>query len=218
MSRVADDWRLRVCLHETGLVHALTERLGARELEHELETSFADRVMVSGHGSELFCYAGSREQLDAAQRLIESIAQEKGWRVDFELHRWHPVEEAWKDPAAPVAETEPEREAEHAALIARERADAQRHGFPDFEVRVQCASEEECEQLAQRLRDEGLQVVRRSVFLIVGAADEDSAQQLAARLHDEAPSGSAIVAEGTVPAVRSGIPFNPFALFGGLGV
>lgn len=217
MTPVSEDWRLRVDLHETGLVHTLSERLDAHELEHELETSFSDRVVVSTNGAEVFCYAGSREQLEAAQRLIESIASERDWQVTFELRRWHPDEQAWKDPSLPVPETGAEREAEHAALIAREREESQRQGFPDYEVRVQCASEDDCAEFAERLRAEGLQVVRRSTFLVVGAADEDTANQLAGRLQAQAPRGASIVAEGTLPAVYSGSPLNPFALFGGLG-
>ena len=214
---MSDDWRLRVCLHEQGLVHALSERLDAHEVEHELEASFADRVIVSGDGSELFCYAGSSEPLQAAQRLIETLADERGWRVDFELARWHPDEQAWKDPGLALPETGSEREAEHAARIAREREEARAQGYPSFEVRVQCATEGDCEEFAARLRAEGLQVVRRSKYLLVGAADEDTANELAARFHREAPEGSAVVAEGTLPAVYSGTPLNPFALFGGLG-
>jgi hypothetical protein len=217
VSTVSEDWRLRVCLHEQGLVHALSERLDAHEVEHELEVSFADRVIVSSDGSELFCYAGSREQLQAAQRLIESLADERGWHVDFELARWHPDEQAWKDPSLALPESGPQHEAEHAARIAREREEAHAQGYPSFEVRVQCASEHACEQFAAQLRDEGLQVVRRGRFLLLGAADEDSANELAARMQREAPTGSAVRAEGTLPAVYGGTPLNPFALFGGLG-
>lgn len=217
MSAVSDDWRLRVCLHETGLVRALAERLDAHELEHELQTSFADRIIVSGDGPELFCYAGSREQLDAARALIESIARERDWRVDFALHRWHPEEQAWEDPSVALPENEPQRDAEHAARIAREREESRHQGFPDFEVRVECRSEGDCEAFAARLRAEGMQVVRRSRYLLVGANDEDSANQLAARLRQEAPDGATVIAQGTLPAVYSGSPLNPFALFGGLG-
>lgn len=218
MSPARDDWRLRVCLHEEGLVHALSERLDAHELEHELETSFADRVIVSGDGAELFCYAGSREQLEAARKLIETLGRERDWQIEFELTRWHPDEQAWKDPDAPLPESEPEREAEHAALMIREREESQRQGFPDFEVRVECASEEDCEAFADQLRAEGLQVVRRSRYLLIGANDEDSAKQIVGRLQGEMPEGASIVALGTVPAVYSGSGVNPFAFFGGLGV
>jgi hypothetical protein len=214
---MSDDWRLRVRLSEEGLVHTLSERLDAHEVEHELEASFSDRVIVSVDGSELFCYAGSREQLEAAERLIETLASERGWRIDLDLARWHPDEQAWKDPSLALPGTGSEHEAEHAARIAREREEARVQGYPSFEVRVQCATEHDCEAFASRLRSEGLQVVQRSKYLLVGAADEDSAGELAARFHHDAPEGSAVVAEGTLPAIYGGTPLNPYALFGGLG-
>lgn len=217
MSAPAEDWRLRVCVHGEGLIRALSERIDAYELEQELETAFSDRMVVSTDGPELFCYAGTREQLDAARTLIESIGRERDWKLDFELRRWHPAAQEWKDPELPLPGSGPERDAEHAAMIAREREEARALGYPSFEVRVECASESDCEALAQRLRSEGLQVVRRSKFLLIGAGDEDSANALAARVRAEAPAGATIVAEGTVPAVHAGTPFNRFALLGGLG-
>ena len=45
----------------------------------------------------------------------------------------------------------------------------------------------------------------------------DAAQALATRFHSEAPEASAVLAEGTLPAVYATRPFNPFAIFGGLG-
>ena len=45
-----DDWRLRVEFHEDGVAHALSERLNAAEIEHDLEKSFADRVIVWSTG------------------------------------------------------------------------------------------------------------------------------------------------------------------------
>jgi hypothetical protein len=212
-----DDWRLRVDVREEGLAHALSERLDAFELEHELEGSFHDRVIVSTDGPELFCYAGSREQAEAAERLIRELAAERGWVVDCRLSRWHPEAEAWEDPDVPLPASDEQRLAEHAERIEREREEARSQGYPSFEVRVECRSERDCEGFAERLRGEGYPLVRRGRFLVIGAADEDSANELAARCHREAPEGSEVVAEGTIPAVFSGSPMSPFAIFGGLG-
>jgi hypothetical protein len=212
-----DDWRLRIDLREEGIAHALSERLAASELEHELETSFAERVIVSNDGPELFLYTGSREQAQAAESLVRSVAAQREWDVTFELARWHPEAEAWADPDVPLPATESEREAEHAALISRERAESAELGHPAFEVRVECRSERDCAEFAQRLESEGVPVVRRGRYLVVGAADEDAAQALAERFHQEAPEGSSVLAEGTIPGVYAGSPLNPFAVFGGLG-
>lgn len=212
-----DDWRLRVRLNEPSHAAALTERLNALRLEHELETSFADRVIVSTDGSEVFCYAGSRAQAEAAERLIRGLAAEHGWQLETELAHWHPEAEAWEDPDLPLPDSPQQVAAEHAERISRERVEAREQGYADFEVRVECRSVSDCSAFAERLRDEGLAVVRRGRYLVIGAADEDAAAQLAARARREAPEGSSVVAEGTRPAVLKGSPLNPFAVFGGLG-
>ena len=61
-----DDWRLHIDLHDHGFAHRLGETLQAEELEHDLERSFHDKVVVSVDGTDVFCYAGSRAQAEAA--------------------------------------------------------------------------------------------------------------------------------------------------------
>lgn len=211
-----DDWRLRIDVDDPAHRRALSERLDASELEHELEKSFQDRVILSLDDSELFAYTGSREQAEAAQRLIEQLASEHRWDVRTELKHWHPQAEAWEDPDVPLPATDAQADAEHAELVAREQVEAREQGYPDFEVRVECRSHRDCVEFAERLRAEGLDVVRRYRFLVVAAADEDTANALAARFHREAPEGSEVVAEGTIPGVFQGRSMNPFAIFGGL--
>ena len=58
----SDDWRVHVRLHGPGLARAITERLEAADLEHDLEEAFEDKVVVSVDGAELFAYTGSRDQ------------------------------------------------------------------------------------------------------------------------------------------------------------
>jgi hypothetical protein len=212
-----DDWRLHVSVHEPHRAAALTERLDAASLEHELETAFRDRVIVSSDGPDLFLYTGSRAQAEAAERLVRRLAQENDWMIDLALARWHPEAQAWEDPDVPLPATDAELAAEHAHRLQQERAEAREQGFPSFEVRVHCATDQGSSEFARRLQAEGLPVVRRGRYLVVGAADEDTANALAERFHREAPDGSAVLAEGTVPAVLNGSPTNPFAIFGGLG-
>ena len=60
--------------------------------------------------------------------------------------------------------------------------------------------------MAEKLRDEGLPVIRRWKFLVVGAANEDEAAALAERIRREAPP------DATVRAQAAGLrlPFIPF--------
>jgi hypothetical protein len=212
-----DDWRLRADVHADGLVHALTERLRAVEVEHKIQTSFQDRVIVSADGTEVFCYTGTREQAESVEQLIRSLATEQGWTLDSELKHWHPTAEEWEDPDAPLPASDAERAAERADLMQREREESAAQRFPEFEVRVQCPSHRETVELAAKLRDEGLPCVQRWRFLLVGANDEESANVLAERLRTEAPAGSTVMAEGTLRDVMSELPPSPFAVFGGLG-
>ena len=208
-----DDWRLRIDLREGGLAHGLIERLDASELEQKLETSFSDRVVVSREGSEVFFYAGAREQAEQAERLARSLAAEHDWGLDCELQRWHPVSESWESPDKPLPSSEPERAAEHAELIASERRD----DYLEFEVRVECASRQAAIELTAKLRAEGLPVLHRFRFVVIGAPDEDSAAALAERIREQAPPDSTVTAEGTPAAALAKVGPNPFAIFGGMG-
>jgi hypothetical protein len=212
-----DDWRLRVDLREAGLARDLSEHLEASELARDLHASFHDRVVVSVDGPEVFCYAGTQEQAEAAEKLIRSVAAEHGWQIESELTRWHPIAEEWENPDRPLPEGYAERAAERAELAEREREESAERGYPEFEVRVQCRSRGECAQFAQRLRNEGLPTLHRAHFLLVGAADEESASVLAERIRGEAPEGSTVSVEGTLRAVYDDRPFKTFAVFGGLG-
>lgn len=209
---MSDDWRLRIIFEEEGIANHLLERFDAGELEHQLERTFEDRVVVSRDGSEVFGYAGTRQQAESAEQLARSLATEHGWQVETELRHWHPSAEAWEDPDKLLPESDLQLADEHAELVARERAQD-----PEFEVRIECSSREAASELAERLRGEGLPNVQRFRYVVVGAADEDSAAALAERLRTEVPEGSKVTTEGTLGAVLSAVGPNPFAVFGGMG-
>ncbi|MDQ6608082.1 MAG: hypothetical protein M3Z06_16240 [Actinomycetota bacterium] len=212
-----DDWRLRVEFHEDGVAHALSERLNAAEIEHDLEKSFADRVIVSVDGAEVFAYAGTREQAERAEQLIRKVAAEHEWKLESELKHWHPTAEQWEEPDLPLPQTDADRLAEHAALMERERAESEAQGYPQYEVRIQCRTHEETLALAEQLRSGGLPAVHRWRYLLIGAVNEQSANELAERVRGLAPEGSSVTVEASLPALADGTPGNPFAFLGGLG-
>ncbi|HEY8810826.1 MAG TPA: hypothetical protein VIM28_12480 [Solirubrobacterales bacterium] len=212
-----DDWRLQIDLHEEGRAHALTERLDAEQLEHDLSDAFHDRVIVSRDGARVFLYAGTREQAERARGAVEADAKQHGWAVDVEFRHWHPTAEDWEDPDKPLPEDDAAKLVEREALIAHEREEAARTGHPEFEVRVDLPSRHDAVRFSERLREEGLPTVHRWRFLLVGATDEDMANDLAERIRNEAPSGSRVKVEGTWAAAYAERPPNPFAVLGGLG-
>jgi hypothetical protein len=192
-----DDWRIRIDLEEEH-AESLLERLGldlgseARELAKELE---GRRLAVSRDDDTLFVYAGSRAEAERAREIIEAELREAGLegRVGT-IEHWLADEDRWDDEP-------PERfEAEREVL---------EHGLAPWEVRIETPSPEEAERLAKQLQDEGLGVLRRHRYVIVGATSEEEAQELAKRLHG--------VPEASGQLVYEALPQNPFAIFGGLG-
>jgi hypothetical protein len=214
---MSDDWRLDIHVHDTEHAAQMAEQVAAWGLQDELEAAFHDRVVVSNDGGELFCYTADRDQAERVQERIRSLAAEKGWQVDINLSRWHPVSEEWEDPDKPLPVNQSDLAAEHEELIQRERDEAREQGYPDFEVRVHCRSRADAIELAERLRAEGIPSLRRWHYLLVGATDEDAAKELARRIAAESPEGAVVSTEATGQAANEVRPGNPFAVFGGLG-
>ena len=212
-----DDWRVRINLHEEGVAHDLTEQFDANELEHDLEQSFHERVIVSQDGPVVFCYCGSREQAERVRELAAQVAQRHGWKIDTEIAQWHPVSEEWESPDAPRPASPADVEEEREMRVEDEREESAEQGYPDFEVRVQCASRHDAGVLSRQLDAEGIAHVHRWSYLLIGAADEDDANALAERLRGEAPAGCEVVVEMNRRSVYEHRPFNPFTLLGGLG-
>jgi hypothetical protein len=190
-----DDWRIRIEL-EGDRAGGFLERLGldlgsrARELAEELER---DRLPVSRDGDTIFVYAPTRLQARQAQKVIEAELEEAGIKpLVVRLEHWLADEERWDD--------EPKHETWEEEL--------REEGYAPWEVRVECKTHDEADALADRLEQEGYDVIRRWRYLIVGAASREEAEELARRLHGEVEPGGELVWET--------LPRNPFAVFGGL--
>jgi hypothetical protein len=211
-----DDWRLRIDLHEHSFAHQLSEALDAVQIEHQLERSFHDRVVVSVDGPEVFCYAGTRTQAQAAEELIRQLLADHGWEADIGLTHWHPISEQWENPDEPLPHSETDAAHERAERIAAERVESAEQGYPEFEVRIQCGSRAHAGELSGKLEHEGIPNVHRWSYVLVGATDEQSAQQLAERLRAEVPAGTEITVELNQLAIWENRPGNPFAVLGGL--
>jgi hypothetical protein len=192
-----DDWRVRVELPHAGHAESLLGRLGldlgseARELARELEER---RLAVSRDENLVFVYAATADEARRGQEIVEAELAREGLRAEaVHLEQWLPAEERWSDePPGPTYDQE---------MVAR--------GFAPWEVRVVCGSHGEADQLADRLEEEGWDVLRRWRYLIVGAASQEEAEALAGRVHGEVEAGGAYVWET--------VPRNPFVVFGGMG-
>lgn len=212
-----DDWRVLIEMREHGFAHSLSEQLTATELEHDLERSFQHQVIVSVEGSDVFCYAGTREQAELVIPVVQRITGSEGWDVDVHLSHWHAVAEEWQDPDVPEPAGPAAAEEEREERVEDEREDSAEQGFPEFEVRIECGSRHAAGSLSHRLADEDIPNIHRWSYVLVGATDEDSAEALAARLRSEAPEAKKVTVERNLRAIYEHRPYSPFTLLGGLG-
>lgn len=211
-----DDWRLTVLLEDDEAARDLAGWLGSVRLDAGERERLGERVIVSRDGERVFFYTDTEERAREVERVVLARLGHPA-AGEVEVARWHPVEQLWEDPAVPLPDTEEEWQAEHERLQAREAEDSRRSGHGEWEVRVELGSHGETVELADRLEGEGIPVVRRYTFLLVGAENEDQARELAGRLEREAPGGARVEVEPGGQMVWEVAPANPFAVFGGFG-
>jgi hypothetical protein len=212
---MAEDWRLTVTLeheeHGLGLLHALPQA----RLEDDARERLGDAVSVSREGGTVYVYTDTEAAAREAEGVVRGILADDGIEATIALDRWHPEELRWEDARTPLPRTEADEAAEHERRMAAETAEA-RAGRPAWEVRLELPSHHAARELAHRLENEGVPVVRRWSHLLVGADNEDAAAALAERLAAEAPEARVAVTP-TGSAIWDTRPDNPFTILGGLG-
>jgi hypothetical protein len=191
-----DDWRIRIELPDEEGARGLLEQLGLarRDAEGLADELREHRLAVSRDDDTVFVYAASGMQAEQASRIVEEELREGGWEPKrLVTERWLHDEQRWDDePVQLYADDE---------LLSR--------GYAPWEVRVECATLGEANELADRLRAEGYGVSHTFKYVIAGTASRDEAVELARRIHGEVEPGGELVYEVA--------PQNPFAIFGGLG-
>jgi hypothetical protein len=103
----------------------------------------------------------------------------------------------WEDAAVPLPRGPEELEREREARDDLEAADSRAQSWPEWEVRVELVSHSDVGPFAERLRAQGLHVLRRWRFLLVGADTEDQARALADMISREAPNGTLVIPQGS---------------------
>ena len=211
----SDDFRMTVRLHGDDEAADLVRRLHALHVDDAERALLGARVIVSRDDDTVFLYADSAERLHAAEAIVQ---RELGDGAEIALERWHPIAQDWESVDARMPETEAEIDAEEDVRSDREEAEAYETGHADWEVRVELPSPEETDRFADLLESEGIPLIRRHTFVLVGAASEEDARDLAERLRAEAPEGAKVQVEPSGEMVYEVMPRNPFAVFGGLGL
>src|SRR5436190_1840148 len=103
---MSDEWRVEVDLDDEQHGFTVGERLRSLDLDDEARERLGDRVVITRDGAKMFLYAGDEAQAREAERVTRELVASEGLSAEFRVTRWHPDEEAWKDPAeAPEGST-----------------------------------------------------------------------------------------------------------------
>ncbi len=192
---MAEDWRITI---EVDGAKEIAGRLG--ELSDEA-TKLADdlkgrKLSVSCDDATVFVYTNSQKDAETARAVVEAELRANGIGArTSKIEHWLDTEERWDD--EPPSETWEQEELGE--------------GYAPWEVRVECGSREQAQDLAAQLETEGYKPLRHSHFLIVGAASHEDAEALAMRLHGQVEAGGEVVLEARTEAWLR----NPFRIFGG---
>jgi hypothetical protein len=211
---MAEDWRVELDLEDSDGIRRLRDRLRERGVAKDAKERLGEGVAISVDGDKIFAYAQTPDQAEEAARVLSELTEANNLDGEAKITRWHPDERRWERADVPLPQTDQEREAEHARHVADEEHDSEERGVPEWEVRVEFADHDDAVAFERRLRDEGLPVVRRSRFVVLGAATEDDASALADRVRDEAPPGATVTWGGSAEAAWD--ETHPFGYLGGL--
>lgn len=210
-----NDWRVTVRLHEAGQTGQAVQHLSAHKVEGEVHQRLGGRVMVGTDGHDrLYLYTHSQDAAATAQQSVSGLLASHGMRADYTVERWHPVAEEWEAADVALPTTPAQEEAERESLDQEETGESLAAGHALFEVRVQLPAHRAAVALADRLRGEGFEVVRRWRFLVVGANNADQADEFAAKIRQEAPAGAIVSTE----EVGNLYPYTAIDLAAGAGL
>ena len=217
---MADDFRIKVEFSDEGSILHFGRSLREREFEQDVREHLGEGVVVTRDGSEVFLYASTAQQAQAAAKAVSEVLEHH--EMDAEVSpvmRWHPVEERWEDASVPLPQSAPEIATEHERQERDEAAESREQGYAEWEVRVDLPNHKAAVELANRLEAEGIKpIVRRWKYLLIGTATDEDATALAQQIRGEAPPGAAVTAEPSATIGYELTGQNAFgSLFGGIG-
>ena len=178
-------------------------------LDADDRVRLGDRVIVSRDGRSVFLYADTEERAREVERMVLArLGHPAAGNVELVALASGRAELGGLVRPASRRPRPSGRSSTIASRSAR-RPSRAASGHGEWEVRVELDSHAETVELADRLEAEGIPVVRRYTFLLVGAENEDQAHELAARLEREAPKGARIEVEPGGQMVWEVAPAEP---------
>jgi hypothetical protein len=194
--RDRDEWRVEVALDEEQNGATLSDALHHLQLDNEARKLLGGSVVVTRDGRFVFVYAWHEEGAQEAEHVVKNLMQDEKLVGQVRLMRWHPIAEEWKDASEALPDDEAARAMEIREAEQEGSEDAHRYGEYPWEVVIDLPHIRDGQDLAKKLRAEGLPVKRHFRYLLVGAPSEDKAIELGERLEGEAPDGSRIGVRG----------------------
>jgi hypothetical protein len=214
-----DDFRLVVEFDEAQHGLHFGRALGERQFAKDIRDQLQDGVLVTRDGPHVFLYTASRENAEAAEKVVREVLAEHDFEANVSpVLRWHPVEERWEDASVPLPKTEEALASEHERQERQEAEETQTLGYAEWEVRVDFPTHRDAVAFAKRLEAEGITpITRRWKYVLIGTSTDDEAKVLAERLGAEVPPGATVTAEPSATLGWEMESRNPFSLLGGLG-
>lgn len=198
-----DDWRVTISFPDRLQADRAKVLFPRHRVAEEGRRRLGGSIAVGAGGSQVFLYAGTQAAAREAETVAREMLARRHFTAQFAIHRWHPAEQEWEDPAVGLPRTGAERQAEHQRLMAEETAESCAIGKAQWQVRAELPTHHEAVALSGKLRGEGRPVIRRWKFLVIPASNEDEAHELAGQISREAPP-DATVRAGHAPVL---VPF-----------
>ena len=202
-----EGWRVKVSVFD----QPGTRRKSLSRSVDDLRSQLGDHIRVNSRKNVIFLYAATAAAARQAERVAQQVLAQGNVAADFQLERWDPIEEEWRDTAAEPSDaiTEPadgaepaddedEERAVHEELQERERQRSVATGLAAWQVRVDLSSHRRVVDLAERLTSEGWPVVRRRRFLVAGANCQEDADGLALEIQGYVGADADIRVEKTI--------------------
>lgn len=99
----SDEYRVEVELDDEAHGHPFSERLASLDLDDDVAERLGDGVIVTRDGSQIFVYAGTREAVAEAERVVRETLTEDGLHAEVRTTHWNPADRVWQDADIPLA-------------------------------------------------------------------------------------------------------------------
>jgi hypothetical protein len=111
------DWRLTAELDAAdsrGALDRLLGRVRGPDVVEEIEAALPHDVVITHDGKLLFAYASSKDEIEAARRVIEQVLQPDGTDAKIVASHWDDDRDAWQqvEPPSTAEETRSEEAAD----------------------------------------------------------------------------------------------------------